>query len=75
ASKPAHLRSQTPSGVIQEWYENLLWEMPQEVLEPRRNRINPRVIKQKIRKWPKKQTKHRKPPKRTKTFEEPVLIT
>ena len=75
ASKPAHLRSQTPSGVIQEWYENLLWEMPQEVLEPRRNRINPRVIKQKIRKWPKKQTKHRKPPKLTKTFEESVLIT
>ena len=130
ASKPAHLRSQTPSGVIQElyalslahfvirslmfeaaqdigidpdrlsftscfqilkcrlpecrtetkqtiqeWYENLLWEMQHEGLEPRRNRINPRVIKQKIRKWPIKRTKHRKPPKLTKTFEESVLIT
>jgi len=48
--------------------------MQQEVLEPRRNRINPRVIKQKIMKWPKKQTKHRAPPKLTKTFEESVVL-
>jgi hypothetical protein len=129
ATKPAHLRSQTPAGVIQElyalslahfviralmfeaaesvhldperlsftgcfqilkcrlpecvthtpetfqtWYDNLLWEMQQELLPPRRNRINPRVIKQKIRKWPKKQPHHRPAPKLSKTFEESVLI-
>lgn len=129
ATKPAHLRSLTPSGVIQElyalslahfvirslmfeagqsaaldvdrlsftgcfqilkcrlpecitqtpqafddWYKSLLWEMQQELLEPRRNRINPRVIKQKIMKWPKKQPKHKAPPKLTKTFEESVII-
>ena len=129
ATKPAHLRSQTPAGVIQElyalslahfviralmfeaaesvhldperlsftgcfqilkcrlpecvthtpetfqtWYDNLLWEMQQELLPPRRNRINPRVIKQKIRKWPKKQPHHRPAPKLSKTFEDSVLI-
>ena len=129
-TKPAHLRSQTPAGVIQElyalslahfviralmfeaakginidperlsftgcfqilkcrlpecntqtpqtiqaWYDGLIWEMQHEILEPRRNRINPRVIKQKIRKWPKKQPKHRPAPKLTKTFAESVVIT
>ena len=129
ATKPAHLRSQTPAGVIQElyalslahfviralmfeaaesvhldperlsftgcfqilkcrlpecvthtpetfqtWYDNLLWEMQQELLPPRRNRINPRVIKQKIRKWPKKQPHQRPAPKLSKTFEDSVLI-
>ena len=129
ATKPAHLRSQTPAGVIQElyalslahfviralmfeaaesvhldperlsftgcfqilkcrlpecvthtpetfqtWYDNLLWEMQQELLPPRRNRINPRVIKQKIRKWSKKQPHHRPAPKLSKTFEDSVLI-
>lgn len=128
-TKPAHLRSQTPSGVIQElyalslahfvirslmfeaareigvdvdrlsftgcfqilkcrlpecntqtpqtfqdWYKNLLWEMQHEGLEPRRNRINPRVIKQKIMKWPKKRPQHKSPPKLDKTFEESILI-
>lgn len=66
--------TQTPQ-TIQEWYDGLLWEMQQEILEPRRNRINPRVIKQKIMKWPKKQPKHRPAPKLTKTFAESVVIT
>jgi len=123
ATKPAHLRSETPAGVIQElialslahfvvralmfeaataidldtdrlsftgcfqiltcrlpecdtqtpqtfqqWYDGLLWEMQQEQIEPRRNRINPRVIKQKISKWKKKRPEHRPAPKLTKTF-------
>ena len=65
--------TQTPQA-FHDWYKSLLWEMQQEVLEPRRNRINPRVIKQKIMKWPKKQPKHKAPPKLTKTFEESVII-
>lgn len=129
ATKPAHLRSETPAGVIQElvalslshfviralmfeaaaevgldtdrlsftgcfqilkcrlpecdtrtpqtfqaWYAGLLWEMQQEKIEPRRNRINPRVIKQKISKWKKKQPHHRPAPKLTKTFIETVVM-
>lgn len=129
ATKPAHLRSETPAGVIQEmyalslshfviralmfeaatgigldtdrlsftgcfqilkcrlpecdtrtpetlqaWYDGLLWEMQQEQIEPRRNRINPRVIKQKISKWKKKQPEHRPAPKLTKTFIETVVM-
>jgi hypothetical protein len=60
---------------IQSWYDGLLWEMQHELLEPRRNRINPRVIKQKILKWPKKQPKHRPAPKLSKTFANSVVIT
>jgi len=128
-TKPAHLRSQTPAGVIQElyalslahyviralmfeaataidldtdrlsftgcfqilkcrlpecdtrtpqtfqaWYEGLLWEMQQEQIEPRRNRINPRVIKQKLSKWEKKKTEHRPAPKLKKTFAQSVVM-
>jgi Insertion element 4 transposase N-terminal/Transposase DDE domain len=128
-TKPAHLRSETPAGVIQElyalslahyviralmfqaaegigldpdrlsftgcfqilkcrltecdtrtpqtfqtWYENLLWEMQQEQIEPRRNRINPRVIKQKMSNWKKKRPEHRPAPKLTKTFAQSVVM-
>lgn len=128
-TKPAHLRSETPAGVIQElyalslahyviralmyeaataigldpdrlsftgcfqilkcrlpecdtstsqtfqaWYEGLLWEMQHEQIEPRRNRINPRVIKQKMSKWKKKRPEHRPAPKITKTFAESVVM-
>lgn len=128
-TKPAHLRSETPAGVMQEmyalslahfviralifeaseaigldsdrlsftgcfqilkcrlpecdtrtpqtfqaWYDGLLWEMQQEKTEPRRNRINPRVIKQKMSKWKKKRPEHRPAPKLTKTFAETVVM-
>jgi hypothetical protein len=129
ASKPAHLRSETPAGVIQEiyalslghfvirslmfeaaatvgldpdrlsftgsfqilkcrlpecdartpmtfdaWYRGLLWEIQNERTEPRRNRINPRVIKRKISKWKKKRPEHRKLPPLKKTFLETVVM-
>jgi Insertion element 4 transposase N-terminal/Transposase DDE domain len=129
ATKPAHLRSETPAGVIQEiyalslahfvirslmfeaaategldpdrlsflgcfqilkcrlpecvtttpqafeqWYRGLLWEMQEERLEERRNRINPRVIKRKMSKWKKKRPVHRKVPSLTKTFMETVVM-
>jgi len=129
ATKPAHLRSETPEGVIQElyalslghfvvralmfeaarqidldpdrlsftgcfqilqcrlpecdgrteqslgrWYEALLWELSRERTAPRRNRINPRVIKQKMSNWPKKRIQHRHPPPLTKTFIESVVL-
>ena len=130
ATKPAHLRSETPAGVIQEiyalslghfvirslmfeaaatvdldpdrlsftgcfqilkcrlpecngttpatfeaWYEALLWEMQKERTDPRRNRINPRVIKRKMSKWMKKRPEHRRLPPLKKTFPETVVMT
>ena len=113
ATKPAHLRSETPLGVIQEvyalsighyatrslmaeaaegegldpdrlsflgclhiirtrmpecpadlaeresWFRALLGELSKERTEPRRNRINPRVIRVKMSKFPKKRPEHR----------------
>ena len=52
----------------------LLWEMSQERTEPRRNRINPRVIKQKMSKWKKKRPEHFHPPPLTKTFAESMVM-
>jgi hypothetical protein len=129
ATKPAHLRSETPAGVIQElyalslghfvvralmfeaaqrehldpdrlsftgcfqilqcrlpecdthtprsfqqWWESLLWELGQERTESRRNRVNPRVIKRKMSKWPKKRSEHRRLPPLSKPFEESVVM-
>ena len=130
-TKPAHLRSETPAGVIQEvyalslghfvtralmfeaaatagldtdrlsflgcfqilkcrlpecdsstpgrfeqWYRGLLWEMQRERTddEVRRNRINPRVVKQKMSKYKKKRPEHRRVPPLKKTFAETVVM-
>lgn len=130
ASKPTHLRSETPAGVVQElyalslahfvvrklmydaarhtqqdpqclsfsgairilrvrlpecrtaappdlraWYENLLREIAAEPLEPRRNRINPRVLKRARSKWPTKKPHHYRPPPLLKSFANTVVIT
>lgn len=56
------------------WYEALLAEMRDECIEPRRNRINPRVIKQKVSKWKKKRPEHFHPPPLEKTFVESVVM-
>jgi hypothetical protein len=129
ASKPTHLRSETPEGVIQEmyalslahfvirslmfqaasrehldtdalsftgcfhilkcrlpecdsrnpqafqqWYEALLHEMAAERTDPRRNRVNPRVIKRKMKNWLKKRPEHRNLAPLTKTFMESVVM-
>ena len=59
---------------LEEWYENLLWEMRQEIIETRRNRINPRVIKRKMSKWLKKGPQHKNLPPLKKTFIESVVM-
>lgn len=59
---------------LEDWYENLLWEMRQEITEPRRNRINPRVIKRKMSKWKKKGPQHRNLPPLKKSFIESVVM-
>ena len=42
---------------------------------PRRNRINPRVIKRKMSKWKKKRPEHRHRPPLTKAFPDTVVMT
>ena len=56
------------------WYKDLLAEIAEETLEKRRQRINPRVIKCKMSKWPKKRPEHRCNPQPTKEFGESLEI-
>lgn len=64
--------SRTPRS-FQEWYDGVLWELLQEKIPTRRNRINPRVIKRKMSKWNKKRPEHRHLPPLSKTFIESIL--
>jgi Insertion element 4 transposase N-terminal/Transposase DDE domain len=66
--------SSTPQRLNQ-WYRLLLVELAQERLEPRRNRVNPRVVKRKMSKFAKKRPEHRGRPPLKKTFAETVVIT
>ena len=66
--------SRTPETLTR-WYESLLTELRAEQIGPRRNRINPRVIKRKMSKWPKKRPHHRRLKPLVKTFEESVVMT
>jgi hypothetical protein len=66
--------STTPAS-MERWYGMLLQEMAQEQIDPRRNRINPRVVKRKMSKFAKKRPCHRRLPRLKKTFVETVVIT
>lgn len=59
---------------LNEWFAAILNEMRSERIEPRRNRVNPRVIKRKMSKWPKKRPEHRRPKQPTKTFRESIVM-
>jgi hypothetical protein len=56
------------------WWEDLMAEIGQEQLEPRRNRINPRVIKRKMSKWKKKRPIHRNYPQPSKPFGRSIVM-
>jgi hypothetical protein len=58
----------------EQWYAAMLWEMGQEVIPERRNRINPRVVKRKMSKFGKKRPEHRPVPPLTKEFVESVVL-
>jgi hypothetical protein len=60
---------------VEEWYACLLREMVQERIEPRRNRVNPRVVKRKMSKYAKKRPEHRARPPLKKPFAECVVIS
>lgn len=59
---------------LERWYTDLLAEVSEERLEPRRNRVNPRVIKRKMSRWPKKREKHRHSPQPTKHFRKSIVM-
>lgn len=59
---------------LTDWYESLVSEVSAEVLEPRRDRVNPRVIKRKMSGWLKKRPKHRNFPQPTKKFCRSIVI-
>jgi len=67
--------AQTPAD-LQAWYEALLGEMCRERTDDavRRNRINPRVVRQKMSKFKKKRPEHRRLPPLTKRFIETVVM-
>jgi len=65
--------SRTPE-TFDQWLAALLWEMQVEVIEPRRNRVNPRVIKRKMSKWKKKRPEHRGIPPLKKRFQETIVM-
>ena len=64
----------TTPEAFEGWYRGLLWEMQEERIEERRNRVNPRVIKRKMSKWKKKRPVHLKVQPLTKTFIETVVM-
>jgi hypothetical protein len=63
----------TPA-TFEAWYRGLLWEMQDERTDPRRNRINPRVIKKQVSNWRKKKPKDRGLPPLKKVFRETVVM-
>ena len=52
-------QGKTPAE-LESWYKGILWEIQGERTEPRRSRINPRVIKRKMSKWKQKRPQHRR---------------
>lgn len=56
------------------WWRNLVREVAEEVLPPRRNRINPRVIKRKMSKWKKKRPHHRPYPQPKRSFADAIVM-
>src|SRR6516164_5493973 len=54
------------------WYRRLLWEISGQTIEPRRPRINPRVVKHQISNYAKKHPYHRGTPSARKPFLETV---
>ena len=62
------------NATLDKWYQALLSEFREEVLPPRRNRINPRVIKRKMSRWNKCRPQHRCLPPLKQTFIESIVM-
>jgi hypothetical protein len=58
----------------EQWLDALLWEMGQETIPLRSNRINPRVIKRKMSRWKKARPQHRAIPRLKKQFRDTIRM-
>jgi hypothetical protein len=56
------------------WWEDLLAEVAERVLEPRRDRVNPRVVRRPGGFWPKKHEEHRQHPQPTMPFRDSIRL-
>jgi hypothetical protein len=63
----------SPQG-LKRWYENLLTEIAEEILEERRDRVNPRVVRRKMSKWDKKRPRHANYPQPSKRIEQSIVV-
>ena len=61
-------------GARQRWLESLVAELAAEQIEPRRNRVNPRVVRVKMSKFKKKRKEHRGLRPLDRTFEETIIV-
>jgi hypothetical protein len=64
----------TSKAEFSNWCSAVIWEISQERIPPRRNRINPRVIKRKMSKWNKCVREHRKQKPLSKHFAQTVVM-
>ena len=62
------------TAALDHWYRRLLWEISEQGLEPRRPRVNPRVVKHKVSNYAKKHPRHRGLPSARKPFLETVVM-
>ena len=66
-----------PSGppcAVASWVQDLLWELSREQIEPRQNRINPRVLKRPTKPFPRKRPEHRHIPPLQHLFVETIVM-
>lgn len=69
-----HQLHEVPHKGAQRWWEDLLWEVAQQQLRPRRERWYPRVLKKTQADYPKKRPQHQRPPQPTRPFAAAVVI-
>jgi hypothetical protein len=64
----------TQPSRLRQWYEAVVAEVSEEVLEPRRDRSNARVIRRKMSQWHKKRPEHYRHPQPTKKFRQSLRV-
>jgi hypothetical protein len=63
-----------PTNALPVLYKAMIAKIAEEILPPRDNRINPRVIKVKMSNWPKKREQHYNVPQPKKLFEDSIVL-
>jgi len=63
-----------PTSALPFLYAAMIAKIAEEMLPPRDNRINPRVIKVKMSNWPKKREEHYRAPQPKKSFNDSIVM-